>query len=344
MGVGIKDKGQALINHVSFYSNVNALAVYEKNAGSGGGVAVLNNSILSNSSTGPLWVDSLSICTAEWNIYDTDTMAGISNQWMNPGFINPTQYDFGLKPGSGALSAASDGLDLGTLIHPYIADPQVLISDIQYFNISNPDKEFMKILNPGQDTIDLSAYSVSGAFSFIFPEGTLIQPNEKIMLVRDMNLFQFMPGQVFEWTSGQLANEGEQILLADQHGIVIDQVDYKTESPWPVIQLENQFLTIISPDLDNHFASSWTSSVYTGEPELPLPDQAIEIYPNPGTNVLYVRSDKLLNEVQILDLTGRVLLQINGRQQLVKLNISGFAPGMYIVRVNRDFSVKLVKE
>ncbi|MCF8371935.1 MAG: CotH kinase family protein [Bacteroidales bacterium] len=342
MGVGAKDLGEAEMDHLTFYSNVTAVAAFEKNPGMGGGTVSISNSILSNSSGTPLFVDPASTGIAENNIYDTDTLDGISNVWENPEFVNPTDYNFQLKPTSGALLAALDGQNLGTLDHSFTSTAKVLISDIQYFHPINANKEFIKLLNPGQDTIDLSGYTVSNAINFVFSDGTLIEPSEKIMLVRDMNLFLSQPGQIFQWTSGQLANEGEMILLADSNGIIVDHVSYRPAAPWPLISQADEYLMLISPELDNHFGSSWLQGVLSIETTM-YAGNNLKVYPIPASDNLYFSSDEIISSIRIYDITGRLAMDEKPESSSLMLNVSTLKPGMYMTVVNGDRKVKFVK-
>ncbi len=342
MGVGIKDKGEASIDHVTFYSNATAVSVYEKNPGFGGGIVSISNSILSNSSTSPVFVDSLSTAILEGNIYDSDTLLGVSNYWMNPEFVNPTEYDFQLKPTSGAVLAALDGENLGTLDHRFISDPQVLISDIQYFHSINPDKEFIMILNPGQNTIDISGYSISNAIDYIFPNGTLIAPLEKILLAKDLSLFSSISGTSYEWTSGKLANEGEMIVLADSNGIIVDHVFYKPTAPWPVVQQGDECISLISPDLDNHFGSSWELGNVLSFTNVAV-ERNLKIYPNPASNHLYFNSEETISSIQVYDLTGRLQIDVQPVSKSGMLDVSFLNPGIYLATVNGVQTVKFVK-
>ena len=94
-GVAVKDSSNVLINRSVFYNNVDAVACFEKNLGSAGGNAVIINSILSNSSNKPLFVDAKSTLQSAYCLTDfaTDTSYPLNLQG-NPEFTNPTFFDF----------------------------------------------------------------------------------------------------------------------------------------------------------------------------------------------------------------------------------------------------------
>jgi hypothetical protein len=343
LGVGIKDQSEAVIDHLTSYSNVIAVSAFEKNPGFGGAEVAITNSILSNSSISPMKLDSYSTGIANYNFYDSDLMTGASNTWMNPHFVNPTNYDFHLLPTSGALNAGSDGANLGTLNHQFTASPKIMFSDIQYFHQIVPNKEFIKLYNPGPDPIDLSGFSISGGIEFIFPAGSGLNPNEKVTIVHDSSLFSTMTGDIYEWTSGQLSNQGEMILLTDSSGIVIDHVLFIPAAPWPLCQNPDDYITLFSPDLDNHFGSSWMLYDPLYEPPVTANNCELHLYPNPASSYITIVSGSLLRNIQVYDMTGRQLISHIPNSSHASIKISELKSGIYIVIVNNLETVKFVK-
>ena len=69
----------------------------------------------------------------------------------------------------------------------------------------------------------------------------------------------------------------------------------------------------------------------------------LSIYPNPVTNVLYV--DELTNykSIQITDMSGHVILRQNVVAQKQAINMTGFAPGIYILTVVGNSDSKTIK-
>jgi hypothetical protein len=342
IGVGLKDLGFAVIDHLSFYSNVTAISAFQKNPGSGGGRVSVSNSILSNSSITPMSIDEHSTGIAESNFYDTGNILGLNNSWMNPLFVAPSNYNFQLQPGSPALSAGIGGEDLGTSDFSYESEPKIMLSDIEYFDPSNPGIEFVKILNSGTEVQDISNYNFSKGILFTFPEGTIIAPGEKITLVKDMSLLPDLTGQVFEWTTGQLANEGELLLLRDSHGIVIDHVRYSPSLPWPSSTISDEYITIRSPLLDNHFASSWVSEGATVGSEEVEQDK-IQVFPNPVNEQLFLSYSRPVYSLKIFDSVGRLVMERTPNSNRLELDIVGLKSGVFTVLINGECSARVIK-
>lgn len=342
LGIGIKDLGTAAVDHTTFYSNVRAISAFEKNPGFGGGYVSVKNSILSNSSDSPMVVDDQSTGTAENNIYDTNILFGTNNTWADPVFEAPANYHFQLQAASPALSAGLDGENLGTLDFSFVSKPKIMISDIQYFHPEDADIEFIKILNSGAEPLEISHYSISSGIIFIFPEGTTIAPGEKITLVRDLTLFPDLAGQVFEWTSGQLANEGELLLLSDNHGIILDHVYYSPIAPWPSSILPDAYITLKSPLLDNHFGTSWKlENPIVSLEETALP--TVNISPNPVSTWLTFSATERIRDIKVFNSQGQLILERKSNSTVMELNVSALSPGMFTALINGKLAARFVK-
>ena len=58
-----------------------------------------------------------------------------------------------------------------------------------------------------------------------------------------------------------------------------------------------------------------------------------ELYPNPVDDVLYIKSDKNINEINIYNIVGIKVSTINGQQSAVSVDMSGFKSGVYFVEI-----------
>ena len=165
------------------------MACYEKNLGSAGGNAIVTNSILSNSSNKPLFVDAKSTLQSAYCLTDfaTDTSYPLNLQG-NPEFTNPTFFDFQLQPNSLALNAGMENgaaIDLGTLFPQPSFEPNVMISQI-FTNLENSNiPEFLTLYNPSNKTADLSGYAFTKGISAVIPEGVFLEGKEVLFLTKD---------------------------------------------------------------------------------------------------------------------------------------------------------------
>jgi hypothetical protein len=123
---------------------------------------------------------------------------------------------------------------------------------------------------------------------------------------------------------------------------------------------ESELQTFCDPDSNYYQANVDAAAISVGPPsqeegsiEFLSPQEVFErgsvtLYPNPARNLLTLRSSHLdISAITIHDLSGRPIKQQNlqSHSREMQINLSGIAPGTYIVRVDcgdEVFSEKLV--
>lgn len=69
----------------------------------------------------------------------------------------------------------------------------------------------------------------------------------------------------------------------------------------------------------------------------------LSVYPNPVSDKVYVKSEKLINTIQLYDINGRVLLSIDRINQLeAEIDLSDFPNGIYFLKVD-ETTAKTIK-
>ena len=158
----------------------------------------------------------------------------------------------------------------------------VIVSELYYEPpmgrfYDNDEFEFLELLNVAAEPVVLQSYDndlnedlpwrFTDGIDFTFPLNTVMQPGERIVLVRNWHAFSqrfsVPPGtQVFQWESGRLNNAGETLQLSmpgDQedlvrHYVPLDRISYSDEPPWP--QFNNRTPDLIDqPGLSLHLAA-----------------------------------------------------------------------------------------
>ena len=120
----------------------------------------------------------------------------------------------------------------------------LVISEIHYHPADFEDFAFLEFFNQGQNPIDLSGVSISSAVDFLFTNSLSIAPGEYVVVVenesqfdaryRDQSSPYYYPGIVVAGTfSGQLANDGEEIVMCAPGGLELFRVDYEDGGNWP---------------------------------------------------------------------------------------------------------------
>jgi hypothetical protein len=96
--------------------------------------------------------------------------------------------------------------------------------------------EFLELQNIGETEVNLAGLSFEG-IRYIFPADTPpLPPGEYIVLVRNAGAFaERYPGVAIGGIyEGQLANQGENLILKDQQGQPVILASYDDENGWPL--------------------------------------------------------------------------------------------------------------
>ena len=343
MGVAVKDSSNAIIQNCIFYGNGHPVACYEKNIGLAGGNAYVLNSILSNSWADTYFADDKSDIRISYSLSDNLSLPdGNSNVYGDPLFTRPTFFGFGLLPSSPGISSgySTNGpVNMGTSIKAAYFEPAVMISQL-FINGSNLDlPQFIMLYNPSDKETDLSGYAIDKGVTAVIPGGTFINPCGRVFITDDTGngLWDSVSCPVIEWSAGRLSGNGESVELIENHGLVIDYLEY-SEQTWPSAGFEGKnVFTLIDPALDNHFGENWTiSQLYDAvvpAPHLKLND--FIIYPNPTTGVIFINSrETALSHVEIFDLQGRLLKRFLLNQSgTTTVDLAEYGTGMYLLKI-----------
>ena len=142
----------------------------------------------------------------------------------------------------------------------------VVINEIQYHPINDPEEEFVELYNTGSESVNLTGWQLSDGIRFVFPEGTTILPGGFLVIAKDEAHFKrAYPGwvgtSVLFGYSGKLSNKGERIALLRADGTVADEVTYDDKPPWnPDADGSGPSLECISPMSPNDDYRNWEPS------------------------------------------------------------------------------------
>ncbi len=144
--------------------------------------------------------------------------------------------------------------------------PDVVINEIHYdSDLNTQPVEFVELFNAGVSPVDLSAWRLEDAMSYQFPEGTVLEAGDYLVVSQD-------PDAVLSWFGvdslgpfeGRLNNTGERVKLSDEAGQAVDSVSYRLGFPWPT-DTQGRSIELIHPSLDNDLGGSWRASGFPGE-------------------------------------------------------------------------------
>jgi len=143
-------------------------------------------------------------------------------------------------------------------------DADIVITEIMY----NPPEsgtdssEYIELYNNDTQAVNLENFYFSKGVVFTFPSYTL-QPGEYVLVSVSSQAIQNTFGvPSLEWTSGALNNGGEEIVLNEPTGNVIDSVFFDDALPWDTLADGwGSSLELCDPSSNNALPESWRHAI-----------------------------------------------------------------------------------
>ena len=209
----------------------------------------------------------------------------------------------------GRYPDGADGIFLLSIATPGASNapiyrPEVVINEIMYAPISgDSDDEYIELFNRSTNIINLGGWQLQGGINFLFTSNTVINPNDYLVVARNMtNLYvkygkpaNLCCGKMVGNYSGSLRNTGEQIALAkpfvivtidDQTGayktnnltVPVDEILYGTGGKWGKWSRNGgSSLELTDPNADSRFGLSWADSYESDKADWFMASAAIEM-------------------------------------------------------------------
>ena len=100
--------------------------------------------------------------------------------------------------------------------------------------------------------------------------------------------------------------------------------------------------------MDNNDPASWIASndVITSSGEI-VPDNNLQIYPNPVTDILTINSDFEIKTLVLADLYGRPLIKVNVNSKYYELDFTQLHTGFYFLiveTVDKTITRKIIRQ
>jgi hypothetical protein len=161
----------------------------------------------------------------------------------------------------------------------------LVISEIMY-HPTNAALEYVELFNSRGEFADLSGYQLAGSISYTFPAGTIL-PGGGFLVVAaspaEVESTYAITGVQGPFT-GNLPNSGGSVMLLNQAGGILLQVDYSDQPPWPVAaDGSGHSLALVRPSYGEGDPLAWAASEAIGgspgrlDPYLPDPLRAVVI-------------------------------------------------------------------
>jgi hypothetical protein len=217
-----------------------------------------------------------------------------------------------------------DGSNLGNIV----------INEIYYQDADGFDADdWVELYNTGSATADLSGWILrddDDSHSFIIPSGTLLDPDEYLVICRNASKFRIdypdVKQQVGDLSFG-LNNTGDCVMLLTDDEDLVDEVCYGITDPWPAEPNNTGVsLELIQPVYDNSMAINWqasaaphgtpgkindgTPTAVDSEKEQLLTGGTVQCYPNPFSAFTRIRFELLTKEwikLSVYDLQGHLV-------------------------------------
>jgi hypothetical protein len=195
-------------------------------------------------------------------------------KWLS---VNTWQASIPLVGGANALTVtgldrlqqpvggATDTITVTFTGTPDQPQTRLAISELMYHPVV-PGASYLELHNASTTTaFDMTGWRLNG-LSFTFPAGTVIRPGEYLLVVENLTVFATTYGHgipVAGVYGGTLSNNGETISLIQPgatpaQDVVIDQVRYSPQLPWPLLAAgQGSSLQIRDPSRDNNRVGNW---------------------------------------------------------------------------------------
>ncbi len=382
--ISVKSGSEAWFANNTFHGNATGVHCYVKDgSGQSGPIAHTSNCIFSACSKNVINKDEASEIFISYSLSDTDAMPGENNIKADPGYKDIPIRDFSLKPDSPCINTGDpasetdpDGTrnDIGAFPFDSRSLLKIVINEINY---NSPDslnpEDWVELYNAENKPVDISGWYFSdgdNTHKFVIENGTVLQPDSYIVLVKDIaaftGVFPDVNNYIGEMDFG-LSGSGELVRLFNSGGALIDSLTYMDELPWPEEADGNgPTLELRHPELDNSKASSWRASKNNGTPGYknsvhdslaslysnPVLDLSeVQIFPNPAKDyfaVEFYNSRTGSVQIGIFDMLGSNVFTINtailnSGRQTYRVNFPGIPAGVYQVVINNGKDILKAK-
>jgi hypothetical protein len=232
--------------------------------------------------------------------------------------------------------------------YPTLTPGTLVVNEIMAQNTSTVTdpagdySDWFELYNNSSNTISLdnlyASDSSTNLLKWEFPLGLTMEPYSYLIVWADQDLTQTGLHADFKFSSG-----GENCILSYPNGTIIENVSFG-------IQTANMGYAR-NPNGTGSFVIQ--APTFNANNETPLSTENFEgfenslvLYPNPTSNIINISNNAyVIESVVVANLQGQVLFQSNGlNQNSYTIDLSGYASGMYIINVNKQTNIKIIKK
>lgn len=144
------------------------------------------------------------------------------------------------------------------------------------------------------------------------------------------------------------SNEMEGYAIGN-NGYLLKSIDGGQNWVKQEIETENDLIDIAFPSDSIGYILTSGSKIYTTRSfttSLPniFGEMQIEYYPNPTRNLINIKIDSYMGStIEIMNLNGKILKRLNPTSELIKIDLSGYETGMYLIKIESDYYSQIKK-
>jgi hypothetical protein len=225
--------------------------------------AAVSDNIATISGSAPVGVKTILINGVEWHVTWNSFSTWSIKVPLQPGtnvfsVVGVNRQGQPISGASGICSAVYSGVETLPRGH-------VVINEIMYAPTA-ANGRYLELYNASTNLLfDLSGWQIS-EIGYTFPAGSLIQPNQFLVLAENRLAFAGTYGptiRVFDTFEGTLSPD-EQVLTLSRpmNGSteIVSQVRYESSAPWPAAATTGSSLQLIDPTKENWRVGNWTAT------------------------------------------------------------------------------------
>ena len=233
----------------------------------------------------------------------------------------------------------------------------IVINEINYNSSDDFDTDdWVELHNKGSEDINISGWILKDdddTHEFIFPENTVLNSGEFLVVCRDMAAFSALVSGVDaigDMDFG-LSSAGDCVRLYTHEMVLTDEVCFLSQHPWPASpDGTGATLALKNPSLDNTKPANWYGLSGYGTPgaenllalgALNDPETALQVYPNPVkpglSSISYFMNEAGEVTLDVYNVEGRLVKKLyEGMSQqgqvIVSVDFTGdMHPGVYFL-------------
>lgn len=259
-------------------------------------------------------------------------------------------YIYAENTNIGAFSPARAEHEFYTLnaTYPTITAGQLVVNELMASNsttITDDNGEYedwFELYNNSSTTLSLdnlyATDSSTNLLKWAFPAGLTIAPNSYLIVWADSDLTETGIHADFKFSAG-----GESCILSYPNGTIVDTVNFgaqTTDMSYARNPNGTGSFVIQAPTFNTNNES--TLSVIDFESF----NTSLNLFPNPTSDILNISNKNFtLESIEITNLQGQVLYQNKFENQFsITLDLSPFANGIYLINLNNQTNIKVLKK